>query len=34
LFSGLCGLFDLFVFFILFETKGKSLKEIQEILSK
>ncbi|RZC38205.1 Sugar tr and/or MFS 1 domain containing protein [Asbolus verrucosus] len=34
LFAGFCVLFDLFVYFFLFETKGKSLKEIQAILNK
>ncbi|KAJ3642656.1 hypothetical protein Zmor_025418 [Zophobas morio] len=34
LFSGFCVLFDLFVFFFIFETKGKSLQEIQQILSR
>ncbi|EFA10055.1 facilitated trehalose transporter Tret1 [Tribolium castaneum] len=34
LFSGFCILFDLFVYFFIFETKGKSLQEINEILSR
>lgn len=33
-FAGFCIVFDLFVYFFMFETKGKSLKEIQEILNK
>lgn len=34
LFAGFCVLYDLFVYFFIFETKGKSLQEINEILSR
>ncbi|XP_044268849.1 facilitated trehalose transporter Tret1-like isoform X1 [Tribolium madens] len=33
LFGGICVLFELFVYFFMFETKGKSLNEIQAILN-
>ncbi|XP_967445.2 facilitated trehalose transporter Tret1 isoform X1 [Tribolium castaneum] len=33
IFGGICVLFELFVYFFMFETKGKSLNEIQAILN-